>query len=61
MNLTSKGIMYDDRRNCLPKKPLQRSQKDCYDTLEHHVDCFQQHCVAGAGGGIDKLKTEINK
>ncbi|KAL8461242.1 hypothetical protein ACS0TY_032636 [Phlomoides rotata] len=26
-NLTSKGIAYDDRRNCLPEKELQRSVK----------------------------------
>lgn len=61
MNLTSKAIKYDDRRNCLPKKPPQRSYKDCNDNLEYHVDCFQQHCVAGAGGGIDKLKTTRDK
>ncbi|KAG6736416.1 hypothetical protein POTOM_060822 [Populus tomentosa] len=51
MNLTSKGIKYDDRRNCLPEKPLQRSQKECNDTLEHPVDCFQECCVASEGGG----------
>ncbi|PQM34765.1 leucine-rich repeat extensin-like protein 4 [Prunus yedoensis var. nudiflora] len=28
-NLTSKGITFDDRQNCLPEKPHQRSQKEC--------------------------------
>ncbi|KAJ6419003.1 hypothetical protein OIU84_029164 [Salix udensis] len=51
MNLTSKGIKYDDRRNCLPEKPFQRSQKECNDTLEHPVDCFEQCCEGSAGGG----------
>ncbi|GAB4831689.1 hypothetical protein Ancab_005702 [Ancistrocladus abbreviatus] len=43
-NLTSRGVLYDDRRNCLPEKPLQRSNKTCESVLEHPVDCFTYHC-----------------
>lgn len=41
-NLTSKGIVFDDRRNCLPEKPLQRSKKEC--EAEKPVDCFEHDC-----------------
>ncbi|KAL3509332.1 hypothetical protein ACH5RR_028733 [Cinchona calisaya] len=51
MNLTSKGITFDDRRNCLPDKPLQRSKKQCSAVNEHPVDCFDFHC-GGSGGGF---------
>ncbi|RDY10325.1 Leucine-rich repeat extensin-like protein 4, partial [Mucuna pruriens] len=44
-NLTSKRIVFDDRRNCLPEKPLQRSQKECSANLEHPVDCSELCCV----------------
>ncbi|KAL2496855.1 Leucine-rich repeat (LRR) family protein [Forsythia ovata] len=40
-NLTSKGIMFDDRRNCLPNKPQQRSKKECDVVDQHPVDCTQ--------------------
>ncbi|XP_022877245.1 leucine-rich repeat extensin-like protein 4 [Olea europaea var. sylvestris] len=40
-NLTSKGIMFDDRRNCLPDKPQQRSKKECDAVDQHPVDCSQ--------------------
>nr|XP_043639798.1 leucine-rich repeat extensin-like protein 4 [Erigeron canadensis] len=43
-NLTSKGIVSDDRRNCLPDKPLQRSKKECDAVLQHPVDCFEHPC-----------------
>lgn len=43
-NLTSKGVVLDDRRNCLKDKPLQRSKKDCDPVVEHPVDCFELHC-----------------
>lgn len=43
-NLTSKVIVFDDRRNCLPDKPLQRSKKDCEAILKHPVDCYDYHC-----------------
>ncbi|PWA80758.1 Leucine-rich repeat-containing protein [Artemisia annua] len=43
-NLTSQGIIYDDRRNCLPDKPLQRSKKECDPVIEHPVDCFEHPC-----------------
>ncbi|XP_027347909.1 leucine-rich repeat extensin-like protein 4 [Abrus precatorius] len=49
-NLTSKKIVFDDRRNCLPEKPLQRSQKECSAKLEHPVDCFELCCVEGGFG-----------
>ncbi|KAL5864839.1 hypothetical protein ACOSQ3_002353 [Xanthoceras sorbifolium] len=49
-NLSSKGIAFDDRRNCLPEKPLQRSNKVCQSVLEHPVECFEQHCSSGNGG-----------
>ncbi|XP_016499558.2 leucine-rich repeat extensin-like protein 4 [Nicotiana tabacum] len=39
-NLTSKGIVSDDRRNCLPDKPLQRNKKDCEAVNENPVECF---------------------
>ncbi|KAJ4729777.1 Leucine-rich repeat extensin-like protein [Melia azedarach] len=51
-NLTSKGIAFDDRRNCLPEKPLQRSNKVCEPVLEHPVECFEQHCSNGGGTGM---------
>ncbi|XP_059664275.1 leucine-rich repeat extensin-like protein 4 [Cornus florida] len=44
-NLTSKGIASDDRRNCLPEKPLQRSKKECEAVYEHPVDCYEDHCM----------------
>ncbi|CAK9137467.1 unnamed protein product [Ilex paraguariensis] len=50
-NLTSKGIAFDDRRNCLPEKPLQRTKKVCEAALEHPVDCFEYHCAATATAG----------
>ncbi|PWA41990.1 Leucine-rich repeat-containing protein [Artemisia annua] len=46
-NLTSQGITYDDRRNCLPDKPLQRSKKECDPVIEHPVDCFEHPCLMG--------------
>lgn len=49
-NLTSKRIVFDDRRNCLPEKPLQRSEKECSDKLEHPVDCFELCCPVGGSG-----------
>ncbi|KAJ4975840.1 hypothetical protein NE237_000946 [Protea cynaroides] len=47
-NLTSRGIVFDERRNCLPGKPLQRSKKVCDAVLAHQVDCFDYHC-GGSG------------
>ncbi|KAM0960397.1 hypothetical protein ACFX2I_025346 [Malus domestica] len=47
-NLTSKGIAFDERRNCFPEKPYQRTQKECNAILEHPVDCFEYPC--GSGG-----------
>ncbi|XP_057792515.1 leucine-rich repeat extensin-like protein 4 [Salvia miltiorrhiza] len=41
-NLTSRGVAYDDRRNCLPEKPLQRSKKEC--EAAPPVDCFEHEC-----------------
>ncbi|GFP86407.1 pollen-specific leucine-rich repeat extensin-like protein 3 [Phtheirospermum japonicum] len=41
-NLTSKGIVFDDRRNCLPEKKLQRSVKECEAVKP--VDCFENEC-----------------
>ncbi|XP_071695557.1 leucine-rich repeat extensin-like protein 4 [Rutidosis leptorrhynchoides] len=43
-DLKSRGIVYDDRRNCLPNKPLQRSKKECDAVLDHPVDCFEHPC-----------------
>ncbi|XP_060191159.1 leucine-rich repeat extensin-like protein 4 [Lycium barbarum] len=43
-NLTSKGTLFDDRMNCLPEKPLQRSKKECDAVAEHPVDCLAFHC-----------------
>ncbi|KAJ0740042.1 putative leucine-rich repeat-containing, plant-type, leucine-rich repeat domain superfamily [Helianthus annuus] len=43
-NLTSRGMVSDDRRNCLLEKPLQRSKKECDAVLEHPVDCFEHPC-----------------
>ncbi|WRX13650.1 Leucine-rich repeat - like 10 [Theobroma cacao] len=53
-NLTSNGIAFDDRRNCLPEKPNQRSQKECQGVLEHPVDCFHYHCggVRGSSAAV---------
>ncbi|KAI5652506.1 hypothetical protein M9H77_29693 [Catharanthus roseus] len=44
MNLTEKGIAYDDRRNCLPEKPQQRSKKECDAVAEHPQECHEYHC-----------------
>ncbi|RRT55288.1 hypothetical protein B296_00010432, partial [Ensete ventricosum] len=30
---------FDDKRNCLPQRPLQRSEKQCKSFLAHPVDC----------------------
>jgi hypothetical protein len=50
-NLTSKNIVFDDRRNCLPEKALQRSEKECSHKLEQPpVDCFEVCCVEGGFG-----------
>lgn len=45
MNLTQKGIAYDDRRNCLPDKPLQRSKKECDAVAKHPVECIDYECA----------------
>lgn len=49
LNLTSKGASFDDRRNCLPERPLQRRSKECDAALKHPVDCFEYHCETGYG------------
>ncbi|KAK6151750.1 hypothetical protein DH2020_014385 [Rehmannia glutinosa] len=41
-NLTSKGIVFGDRKNCLPEKKFQRSKKEC--DAEKPVDCFENAC-----------------
>ncbi|KAI4363842.1 hypothetical protein MLD38_020009 [Melastoma candidum] len=43
-NLTAKGISYDKRENCLPEKPLQRSQKECKAAIEHPGYCYEHLC-----------------
>ncbi|KAI4378326.1 hypothetical protein MLD38_015817 [Melastoma candidum] len=43
-NLTEKGISYDERENCLPEKPHQRSQKECKAVIEHPVYCSEHLC-----------------
>ena len=58
-NLTSNGIVFDDRRNCLPEKPFQRSQKECKAALEHPVDCFHYHCGGESSGGVLGSSTAI--
>lgn len=50
-NLTSNGVKYDDRRNCLPDKPLQRSKKQCEAVYKHPIDCLDHHCSGGGGTG----------
>lgn len=49
MNLTSRGIAFDDRRNCLLEKPLQRTKEECSAVYEHPVECFDYHCGGSAG------------
>ncbi|KAL6145096.1 hypothetical protein ACLB2K_055784 [Fragaria x ananassa] len=42
-NLTTSkrgNTAFDDRRNCLPDRPYQRTQKECNAILENPVDCF---------------------
>ncbi|XWS54166.1 hypothetical protein CRYUN_Cryun10bG0066200 [Craigia yunnanensis] len=58
-NSTSNGIAFDDRRNCLPKKPIQRSQKECQAALEYPVDCFHYHCSGGSSGSVLGSSTAI--
>ncbi|QCE14172.1 somatic embryogenesis receptor kinase 1 [Vigna unguiculata] len=53
MSLTNLTLLYEldissNRRNCLPEKPLQRSQKECSAILEHPVDCSELCCVVGS-------------
>lgn len=48
-NLTAEGIAFDDRRNCLPEKPLQRSKKECSAVVGRPVDCFEHLCGGGYG------------
>ncbi|XP_065873069.1 leucine-rich repeat extensin-like protein 4 [Euphorbia lathyris] len=48
-NLTSKGIVFDDRENCLPDKPHQRSKKECKPVIEHPVDWYEECYVHGGG------------
>ncbi|KAM7503429.1 hypothetical protein LguiB_002333 [Lonicera macranthoides] len=50
-NLTSRGIAFDDRRNCLPEKPLQRGKKECDAVVEHPIECFEDHYGDVTGGG----------
>ncbi|XP_073128747.1 leucine-rich repeat extensin-like protein 4 [Henckelia pumila] len=47
-NLTRKGFSFDDRRNCLPKRPLQRSKKECDVVLNKPVNCSQNGCGGSA-------------
>ncbi|CAN1160903.1 Pollen-specific leucine-rich repeat extensin-like protein 1 [Linum perenne] len=54
MNLTSRGVRFDDRRNCLPDKPFQRSKELCNIVAEHPVDCFQR-CDDVSGAGSDHV------
>ncbi|KAF5185222.1 Leucine-rich repeat receptor-like protein kinase pepr2 [Thalictrum thalictroides] len=49
-NLTSRGVVYDDRRNCLPEHKLQRSEKDCEAAYAHPIECFDYEC-GGTGTG----------
>ena len=59
-NLTSKGIVFDDRRNCLPEKPLQRSKKECNAVLEHPVDCAELCCnTSGFGANVSSGSVAI--
>ncbi|CAI0385473.1 unnamed protein product [Linum tenue] len=52
VNLTSRGrVRFDDRRNCLPEKPLQRSKELCDIVAEHPVDCGQR-CTGGSAAGF---------
>ncbi|PIA35216.1 hypothetical protein AQUCO_03600110v1 [Aquilegia coerulea] len=52
-NLTSRGIVYDDRRNCLPEHKFQRSEKDCEAAYAHPIECFDYECAGrGTGGAI---------
>ncbi|CAI0385470.1 unnamed protein product [Linum tenue] len=45
------GGVFDDRRNCLPEKPLQRSKELCDIVAEHPVDCGQR-CTGGSAAGF---------
>ncbi|KAG6589259.1 Leucine-rich repeat extensin-like protein 4, partial [Cucurbita argyrosperma subsp. sororia] len=51
-NLTAEGVAFDDRRNCVPEKPLQRSKKECSAVVERPVDCFEHPCGGGYGSSI---------
>ncbi|PON74858.1 LRR domain containing protein [Trema orientale] len=58
LNLTSsrsksktKGVVFDDRRNCLPERRFQRSEKECSAALERPVDCEVDHGFGAGGGG----------
>ncbi|OWM78664.1 hypothetical protein CDL15_Pgr002835 [Punica granatum] len=52
-NLTERGIIFDDRQNCLPEKPLQRSKEECAAAAEHPIDCYEHPCGGGYGYGGD--------
>ncbi|XP_073309164.1 pollen-specific leucine-rich repeat extensin-like protein 3 [Primulina huaijiensis] len=47
-NLTRKGFSFDDRRNCLPRRPLQRRRKECDVVLNKPVNCSQNGCGGSA-------------
>ncbi|XP_015953836.3 leucine-rich repeat extensin-like protein 4 [Arachis duranensis] len=50
-NVTSKRTVFDDRRNCLPEKPLQRSKKECNAVNQNPVDCIKLCCTTEGGFG----------
>ncbi|CAA0816227.1 Leucine-rich repeat (LRR) family protein [Striga hermonthica] len=45
-NLSSRGVVFDDRRNCLVGKKMQRSRKECEEVKP--VDCFENECCGEA-------------
>ncbi|XP_051125977.1 leucine-rich repeat extensin-like protein 4 [Andrographis paniculata] len=50
-NLSSKGIVFDDRRNCLPRKPLQRRKKEC--EAQKPVDCLEDRSCSSSSADSD--------
>ena len=45
-----KDVEFDDRKNCLPSRPNQRSSKECFPMLSSSVDCEKANCGQSSKG-----------
>ncbi|GAB4857253.1 hypothetical protein Ancab_015159 [Ancistrocladus abbreviatus] len=50
-----KDATMEDKGNCLPNRPEQRSPKECFAAMANEVDCSKdRHCGGGGKGGHPK-------